>query len=91
MLKLQIWDTPGQEEFKSVIRSYYRSCAAAFVVFDTTRKDTFRSVARWVEDVRYNSNKDVVLDPLRDHLVHVVLAPYAEWPTHPQMNRKITF
>lgn len=26
-----------------------------------TRKDTFRSVARWVEDVRNNSNKDVVL------------------------------
>lgn len=60
-IKLQIWDTAGQEEFKAVTRSYYRSSAAALVVFDTTRKDTFRSVARWVEDVRNNSNKDVVL------------------------------
>ena len=31
------------------------------MIFDTTRKETFRSVARWVEDVRNNSNKDVVL------------------------------
>ena len=50
IIKLQIWDTAGQEEFKAVTRSYYRSSAAALVVFDTTRRDTFRSVARWVED-----------------------------------------
>lgn len=37
-IKLQIWDTAGQEEFKAVTRSYYRSCAAALVVFDVTRK-----------------------------------------------------
>lgn len=30
-------------------------------MFDLTRKDTFRSVARWVEDVRNNGSKDVVL------------------------------
>lgn len=42
-------------------RSYYRSSAAALVVFDTTRKDTFRNVARWVEDIRNNGKKDAVL------------------------------
>ena len=61
VIKLQIWDTAGQEQFRAVTRSYYRSSAAALVIFDTTRKETFRSVARWVEDVRNNSNKDVVL------------------------------
>lgn len=61
LIKLQIWDTAGQEEFKAVTRSYYRSSAAALVVFDTTRKDTFRSVARWVEDIRNNGKKDSVL------------------------------
>ena len=60
-IKLQIWDTAGQEEFKAVTRSYYRSSAAALVVFDTTRKDSFRNVARWVEDIRNNGKKDVVL------------------------------
>ncbi|CAM5998969.1 unnamed protein product [Sphagnum balticum] len=60
-IKLQIWDTAGQEEFKAITRSYYRSCAAALVVFDISRKETFRNVSRWVEDVRNNSNKDVIL------------------------------
>lgn len=61
IIKLQIWDTAGQEEFRAITRSYYRSSAAALVVFDLTRKETFRSVSRWVEDVKNNSNKDVVL------------------------------
>lgn len=60
-IKLQIWDTAGQEEFKAITRSYYRSSAAALVVFDITRKETFRNCARWVEDVKNNSNKDVIL------------------------------
>lgn len=61
IIKLQIWDTAGQEEFRAITRSYYRSSAAALVVFDLTRKETFRSVSRWVEDVKNNSNKDVIL------------------------------
>jgi Ras-related protein Rab-2A len=61
VIKIQIWDTAGQEEFKAMTRSYYRSSAAALVVFDLTRKETFRNVARWVEDVKNNSNKDVVM------------------------------
>ena len=31
------------------------------MVFDLTRKDTFRNVSRWVEDVKNNSNKDVIM------------------------------
>lgn len=61
VIKLQIWDTAGQEEFKAITRSYYRSSAAALVVFDITRRDSFRNCVRWVEDVKSNSNKDVIL------------------------------
>lgn len=60
-IKLQIWDTAGQEEFRSITRSYYRSSAAALVVYDVTRKDTFRSVKRWVEEVRSEGNGEIVL------------------------------
>ena len=36
-IKLQIWDTAGQEDFKSITRSYYRSSAVALVCYDITR------------------------------------------------------
>lgn len=36
-IKMQVWDTAGQEEFRSMTRAYYRSSAAALVVYDCTR------------------------------------------------------
>lgn len=55
-VKLQIWDTAGQESFRSITRSYYRGAAGALLVFDVTRRSTFDSVASWLQDAKDNSN-----------------------------------
>ncbi|KAK4530984.1 hypothetical protein CCYA_CCYA06G1841 [Cyanidiococcus yangmingshanensis] len=51
-VKLQIWDTAGQESFRSITRSYYRGSAAALLVYDVTRRETFLDVTSWLNDVR---------------------------------------
>ena len=38
-IKLQIWDTAGQESFRSIIKTFYRSSAAVFLVYSITRLD----------------------------------------------------
>ena len=60
-IKLQVWDTAGQENFKSVIRAYYRSTAAALVVFDLTVKSSFDSVQEWINECKANGNPEVIL------------------------------
>lgn len=55
-IKLQIWDTAGQENFRSITRSYYRSAIGALLVYDITRKDTFTHVKTWLEEVKVNGN-----------------------------------
>lgn len=55
-IKLQIWDTAGQENFRSITRSYYRSAIGALLVYDITRKDTFNHVKNWLEEVKVNGN-----------------------------------
>lgn len=62
-VKLQVWDTAGQESFKSITRGYYRSAAAALLVYDVTNEKSFRNVERWLEDIKQfsSSNIEVIL------------------------------
>ena len=50
-VKLQIWDTAGQESFRSITRSYYRGAICALLVYDITRRSTFQNLVRWLEEM----------------------------------------
>ena len=60
-IKLQIWDTAGQESFRSITRSYYRGAAGALLVYDITRRETFNHLTRWLEEARQNANANMVI------------------------------
>lgn len=60
-IKLQIWDTAGQESFRSITRSYYRGAAGALLVYDITRRDTFEHLTNWLEDARQHSSSNMVI------------------------------
>ena len=60
-IKLQIWDTAGQESFRSITRSYYRGAAGALLVYDITRRETFQHLTRWLEEARQNANQSMVI------------------------------
>ena len=59
VVKAQIWDTCGQERFKSITDSYYRGAKGAFVVYDITRKNTFESVDSWISALRSAEDKNL--------------------------------
>eukprot|EP00469_Lotharella_globosa_P005857 CAMPEP_0167792476 /NCGR_PEP_ID=MMETSP0111_2-20121227/12582_1 /TAXON_ID=91324 /ORGANISM="Lotharella globosa, Strain CCCM811" /LENGTH=214 /DNA_ID=CAMNT_0007685399 /DNA_START=60 /DNA_END=704 /DNA_ORIENTATION=- len=62
LIKLQIWDTAGQESFRSITRSYYRGAAGALLVYDITRRDTFNHLTQWLKEARQNSShQDMVI------------------------------
>ncbi|PRQ25398.1 ras-related protein RABA5b [Rosa rugosa] len=50
-VKAQIWDTAGQERFRAVTSAYYRGAVGALVVYDISRKTTFESVERWLNEL----------------------------------------
>eukprot|EP01015_Nassula_variabilis_P036609 TRINITY_DN948_c0_g1_i11.p2 TRINITY_DN948_c0_g1~~TRINITY_DN948_c0_g1_i11.p2 ORF type:complete len:189 (+),score=49.32 TRINITY_DN948_c0_g1_i11:66-632(+) len=59
-VKLQIWDTAGQESYKSIVRSFFRNSAAAFLVYNITQKDSFQNVESWLEEAREYSNSKLI-------------------------------
>ena len=79
-IKLQIWDTAGQESFRSITRSYYRGAAGALLVYDITRRETFNHLTSWLEDARQhsNSNMTIMLIGNKSDLEHRRAVTYAE-------------
>ncbi len=60
-IKIQIWDTAGQEAFQAITRTYYKGAVGALLVYDITRRDTFTHVTKWLEEVRSNSSKSITV------------------------------
>ncbi|CAO1402871.1 unnamed protein product [Diamesa hyperborea] len=60
-IKLQIWDTAGQERFRSVTRSYYRGAAGAILTFDVTSRESFNTLANWLNDTRTLASPHIVI------------------------------
>lgn len=60
-MKLSLWDTAGQETYKSVTRSYFRGASGALLVFDLSRRQTFDHVTDWLNDLRQIAEPDIVV------------------------------
>ncbi|KAK8897469.1 hypothetical protein M9Y10_015421 [Tritrichomonas musculus] len=58
-LKLQIFDTAGQEKFRTITKTYYRGAKGILVVFDVSRKDTFVLTRFWIDSIKESATSDV--------------------------------
>ncbi|KAL2511243.1 Ras-related protein RABA3 [Abeliophyllum distichum] len=61
VIKAQIWDTAGQERYRAVTSAYYRGALGAMLVYDTTKRQSFDHVARWVEELRGHADNSIVI------------------------------
>jgi small GTP-binding protein len=61
-VKLQIWDSAGQERFRNITASYYRGSSGIIIVYDVTKSDSFDKVTEWITEVRrFVPNVPIVL------------------------------
>ena len=60
-IKIQIWDTAGQEAFQAITRTYYKGAIGALLVYEITRKDTFIHARKWLDEVKNNSSKTITV------------------------------
>ena len=61
IFRIQIWDTAGQENFRSITRAYYKNSACALIVYDISRRASFDSISTWIEDCKNSSPKSVFM------------------------------
>ena len=60
-IKLQIWDTCGQETYRSLISSFYHSSALAILVYSIDSQKSFNSLEMWLNEIKTKGNPDVII------------------------------
>uniref|UniRef100_A0A6A7G261 Ras-related protein Rab-22A-like n=1 Tax=Hirondellea gigas TaxID=1518452 RepID=A0A6A7G261_9CRUS len=60
-INMQVWDTAGQEKYRSLAPLYYRNAVAAMLVFDITCASSFAEVQAWTRDLLNNVPSELVL------------------------------
>ncbi|GAA6064159.1 hypothetical protein JCM10212_004740 [Sporobolomyces blumeae] len=60
-IKLQIWDTAGQESFRAITRSYYRGAGGALLCFSLTSHTSFHNLKTWLSDLRAWGEEDLLI------------------------------
>lgn len=58
-LKASIWDTAGQEKYKSITRSYYRKAQGAVIIYDVHERESFRHVRDWMDALEDYASSDI--------------------------------
>ena len=59
VLKLQIWDTCGQEVYKSLISNFYRNSSLALILYAINNRDSFQHAETWLNDLKNQANPNV--------------------------------
>ena len=58
-IKLQIWDTCGEEMYRSLVQGFYRNTSLAIIVYDISRKKSFEALEIWIKDLRQHTEEGI--------------------------------
>ena len=89
-IKLHIWDTAGQEQFRSMTKSYYVDAAAAILVFDVTNRNSFSNLNYWLNEIKSNSkiaNSKIFLVGNKTDLDHKIRVTSEEAEEYVQIHK----
>lgn len=70
-IKLQVWDSAGQERFHSIASSFYKGAMGIMLVYDCTSEESFTNIGKWLHSIQTYSS---------DNVQKVLLANKADMP-----------
>ena len=59
-VKMQIWDTAGEERFRTVVSTYFRGAHGILLLYDVTNRDSFKNLENWLIEIEKNSSEKVL-------------------------------
>ena len=60
-IKVQIWDTAGQDRFLAITKNYYRGANGILLVFDVTNSSSFEHIKNWIEQIKEEASDKIII------------------------------
>ncbi len=58
-IRVKIWDTAGQEQFKSLTRNFYKNSHGVLICYDVTNRKSFEKIKEWVDSIADNASANI--------------------------------
>ena len=59
--ELNIWDTAGEEKFRTITKQFYKDAHGALLIYDITQKETFAKIDSWLDEIIDTAPSDIVI------------------------------
>ena len=59
IVKVQIWDTAGQDKFRAITRNYYKGASGIILIFDVTNNKSFENIKKWINEIKEEISENV--------------------------------
>ena len=60
-IKLQIWDTAGQDRFRAITKNYYKGANGIILIYDVTNLQSYENVKNWISQIKEEANPNVLV------------------------------
>lgn len=60
-VKLQIWDTAGQEKYRSIVQTYYKGAVGIILMFSVNDRKSYQNVDNWMKQIKQNAAENIVI------------------------------
>ena len=61
IVKIQIWDTAGQDRFRSITKNYYKGAHGIILIYDVTSRKTYENIKNWVSQIKEEVSEKVTI------------------------------
>ena len=61
IVKVQLWDTAGQDKFRAITRNYYKGARGIILIYDVTNIKSFENIKKWINEIKEEISEDVII------------------------------
>ena len=61
IVKIQLWDTAGQDKFRAITRNYYKGARGIILIYDVTNIKSYENIKKWINEIKDEAQKNIII------------------------------